>query len=158
LQTNTSGNGVGGNLVVSAPRIFLQDGARISTRGSDTGVGGNIFVNAADSIQLRGYSSIDPGLNTGIASLTNGSRKGGDIQVTTRRLRVKDGAVILTTSSGVSTAGNSIINAAEMIEVIGESPFTPSSLVTATINRGNAGQLYCKRVKYKLCHAERNVV
>jgi filamentous hemagglutinin family protein len=141
LQTNTLGNGIGGNMVVSAPRIFLQDGARISTRGSGTGVGGNIFVNATDSIQLRGNSSVDPGLNSSIASLTSGSGRGGDIQVTTRRLRIQDGATLLNTSSGVSSAGNSIINASEMIEVIGESSFTPSSLVAVTINRGNAGQL-----------------
>ncbi|MEH2361734.1 S-layer family protein [Nostoc sp.] len=143
LQTDTIGNAAGGDLVVSAPRLLLQDGARISTQAFGTGVGGNISVDAADSIQLRGYSSVDTGLNSSIASITSGygREKGGDIQVTTGRLSVEDGATLLTASIGSGNAGNSTINASELIEVIGESRFVPSSLLVTTLNRGNAGQL-----------------
>nr|WP_236556801.1 S-layer family protein [Calothrix sp. PCC 7507] len=141
LQTNTIGNGAGGDLVVSASRLLLEDGARIITQAFGAGVGGNVSVEVADSIQFRGYSSVDPGLNSSIASITSGSGSGGDIQVKTGRLRVQDGATLLTASIGVGTAGNSTINASELIEVIGESPFVPSSLLATTLNRGNAGQL-----------------
>ncbi|MEH2024400.1 S-layer family protein [Nostoc sp.] len=141
LQTNTIGNGAGGNLLVSAPRILLQDGARIITQAFGAGVGGNLSVNAADSILLRGYSSVDTGLNSSIATITSGTGSGGANQVTTKRLTVEDGATLLTASIGVGTSGNSTINASELIEVIGESSFVPSSLLATTLNRGNAGQL-----------------
>lgn len=140
LQANNIDNGVGGKMVVFAPQVLVQDGGRIGSQAFGTGVGGNVSINA-DSIQLRGNSSIDPGFNSAIASISGGSGSGGDIQVTTKRLTVEDGATLLTASIGVGTSGNSTINASELIEVIGESSFVPSSLLATTLNRGNASLL-----------------
>ncbi|WP_260675874.1 MULTISPECIES: filamentous hemagglutinin N-terminal domain-containing protein [Nostocales] len=80
--------GVGGNLLISAPRLLLEDGAEIKTRTFADRIGGNISV-AADSIQIYGFSSLKPATShSQIISDTVGQGRAGDVQVTTRQLRM----------------------------------------------------------------------
>ncbi|BAY65475.1 filamentous hemagglutinin-like protein [Calothrix brevissima NIES-22] len=143
LQTTAIGTGTGGDLLVSAPQVLLADGARIVSYTFGSAVGGNVFVDVADLIQLRGKSSVDPGLNSSIAAITGSfvRGRGGEVQIKTRRLQVLEGATLLTASIGTGNAGNSTVNASEQIEIIGESNLVPSSILATTLNRGNAGQL-----------------
>lgn len=142
LQASNLGIGAGGNVVVSAPRVLVQDGAKVTSQTFSGGGGGNILIDA-DSIQALGFSSLVPSINTTIAAVTTGlgGGQGGNLQIATRRLRIEDGASVLVSSSGIGNAGNATVNASELIEVIGENRFSPSSLVAPTLNRGNAGQL-----------------
>jgi filamentous hemagglutinin family protein len=143
IQTINVGTGAGGDLVISAPRVLLQDGGKINTSTFSAGVGGNVSVEAADSIQAIGFSSVNLSLNSGISAVTTSSKggRGGNLHVTTGRLSIQDGAAIITTSSGIGNAGNGTIDASELIEVIGENRLVASSLAAPTINRGRAGQL-----------------
>ncbi|QLE56634.1 S-layer family protein [Nostoc sp. TCL26-01] len=143
LQTTAIGTGMGGDLVVSAPQVLLQDGARIISYYFGAAVGGNVSVDVTDLIRLQGKSSIDPGLNSSITAITGSfvRGRGGEVQIKTRRLQVFEGATLLTASIGTGNAGNSTINASELIEVTGESYLVPSSLLATTLNRGNVGQL-----------------
>ena len=143
VQTTNLGTGAGGDLVISAPQVLLQDGAKINTSTFSVGVGGNISVKAADSIQAVGFSSVNLSINSGISAVTtsSGGGRGGNLHVTTGRLSIQDGAAIITTSSGIGNAGNGTVNAFELIEVIGEDRLVASSLAAPMLNRGRTGQL-----------------
>ncbi len=59
LMFTNATTGASGNLVITAPQVLLQDGAKFNTRTLGSGTAGNISV-AADSIQIVGFSSLSP--------------------------------------------------------------------------------------------------
>ena len=138
----------GGDVIINAEKLILRQGALISTSvtgvikedetiASASGNGGDILVNA-ESIEL-----ID---NSKLLSLTEGFGDAGDIRINTRRLAVKNRALILAESTGVNAngqpletgrGGNIEIVDAESVEVLNN-----SSISSQTINLGDeAGNL-----------------
>ncbi|MEH2240992.1 S-layer family protein [Nostoc sp.] len=144
LRSDNTGTGVGGDLVVSAPRVELLDGGTLASRNFGAGTGGSIAVTAADSFDLIGFSPTSPG-STASSLITNtlGSGRAGDIQVSTGTLTAQAGGRIVLTSTGIGAGGNSNINASKSIELSGENPFNLSSSgITASAgSSGNAGQV-----------------
>ncbi|MBN3898007.1 MAG: filamentous hemagglutinin N-terminal domain-containing protein [Nostoc sp. NOS(2021)] len=142
LRSDNAGTGVGGDLVVSAPRVQFLDGGTLASRNFGAGTGGSIFVTAADSLDLIGFSPIGA---TASALTTNtfGSGRAGDIQVSTGTLRVQAGGIIVVTSTGIGAGGNSNINASKSIELSGENPLNLSSsgIMASAGSSGNAGQI-----------------
>ncbi|MBG1258857.1 filamentous hemagglutinin N-terminal domain-containing protein [Nostoc commune] len=135
--------GAGGQLVVTAPRLLIQDGGQINARTFGSGIAGNISV-AADSIQIDGFSSLKPATNRSeIISDTLGDGRAGDVQVTTRQLRMQTGSSISSSSQGTGTTGNVTVNASEFIELTGETPisFSATFIGAVSVNRGNAGNV-----------------
>ncbi|MFB2970615.1 filamentous hemagglutinin N-terminal domain-containing protein [Aerosakkonema sp. BLCC-F183] len=135
--------GAGGNLVITAPRLLVQDGGKISTRTFGSGTGGNNSV-AADSIQISGFSALKPTTTfSWIDSETFSAGRAGDVQITTRQLSLQEGGAISSLTRGTGATGNVIINASESIELTGETPitFSASLLGAVSFNRGNAGKV-----------------
>ncbi len=133
----------GGNVLITAPQVLLEDGGKITTRTYGSGMAGNISV-AANSIQLTGFSSVQPATTRSeITSQTLGVGQGGNVQVTTQQLRLQEGGSITGGSQGMGTTGNVRVNASEFIELSGETPisFAATFIGAVSFNRGNAGKV-----------------
>ncbi|PAX52898.1 two-partner secretion domain-containing protein [Brunnivagina elsteri] len=135
--------GAGGNVLITAPQVLLEDGGKITTRTYGSEMAGNISV-AANSIQLTGFSSLQPATTRSeIASHTFGVGQGGNVQVTTQQLRLQEGASITSVSQGTGATGNVLVNASEFIELTGENPISFSATFIGAVsgNRGNVGDV-----------------
>ncbi|BAY26450.1 filamentous hemagglutinin-like protein [Calothrix sp. NIES-2100] len=142
LRADNFGDGAGGNIVVSASQLFLQDGGSFHGFNFGKGTGSNISVEIRDLLQLTGLSPLS-GFASSINTNTNSSGKSGDVRVVTNRLQILDGAVIGNSSLGTGVGGNTTINATDSIEISGENPqnLADSVIVVGTFSQANAGQL-----------------
>ncbi|MBE9068266.1 filamentous hemagglutinin N-terminal domain-containing protein, partial [Leptolyngbya cf. ectocarpi LEGE 11479] len=152
LSTDTIGDGRGGNLIVNTRQLQVRDRGLLSASAGGNGPGGNLMLRASDSIELTGLgfdtlqglllnaiqgtldiSAVESGLLAG----SGGSGPAGQLLIDTARLRLQDGAIISTTTSGTGAGGDARVTATESVEIIG------SALLTGTLQgtTENAGDL-----------------
>lgn len=144
LNNQTVGGADGGDIVVSTKHLVIQDGAAINARTFfNAGKGGNITVNAAESVQLSGFSPVNPFAVSTIATTTNGSGNGGNITLSTGHLTLRNGANMGAGTASTGVGGDVVVNATDSVELMGANPisFFSSALTTSTLNSGNAGSL-----------------
>jgi filamentous hemagglutinin family protein len=114
------GSGTGGNLILRSRHLIARSGAQI---GSDTyglGTAGRTIVNASESVTLNGISEdgiITTALGTVVQSGASG--EGANLTVETQRLRVEDGAQLVTFTLSNGTAATIDVKASEFVEVSG---------------------------------------
>ncbi|MBN3898006.1 MAG: S-layer family protein [Nostoc sp. NOS(2021)] len=151
LRADNFGDGAGGNIVVSASQVFLQDGGSLHGFNFGKGTGSNISMKIGDLLEIVGLSPIS-GFASSLNTNTSSSGKSGDIRVLTNRLQVLDGAVIGNSSSGTGIGGNTTIKASDFIEVSGENPqnLADSVIVVGTFSQANAGQLTINTPKLRV--------
>ena len=142
LLNETVGVGNGGDIAVSTQGLLLQNGGSIETRSYSAAVAGNLAINASQSVQVIGFSPVNPNFSSGIFATTFGSGNAGKITLSTERLSVLGGGTVTASTFGSGFAGDTTVNATE-VELIGFNQFTkqPSILAAATLNAGNAGSL-----------------
>ncbi|MDZ8109760.1 MAG: filamentous hemagglutinin N-terminal domain-containing protein [Nostoc sp. DedQUE12a] len=101
--------------------------------------GGNIHLQGR-KVELIGYL-------TTLVSRTTGNVDGKDLTIATKKLIVRDGAQILTSTFGKGVGGNLIVKASESVEVIGNVIVPninlpqPSALVSSNVADGRAGNI-----------------
>lgn len=107
-----------GRLVITTPRLAVQNGAQISTGTYGSGQGVDLTVRASESVTLSGGTPLYP---SGLFARSNRSAtgNGGNLTIATRRLTLTDGAQISTDTLGAGDAGNVTIDASDAIEAIG---------------------------------------
>jgi large exoprotein involved in heme utilization and adhesion len=76
--------------------------------GSADSIAGNIDINATGAINLTDRSLIDNSV------LQGATGKGGDINITTRQLLVRDGSFVSASTFGDGDSGNLTVNASKM--------------------------------------------
>lgn len=142
-NVDASGEG-GGSIVVNGNRISVTGGSNIlnKTLGSDSG--GDLTVNAKDSVELIGSGTP---LTTGTESVGNA----GELTITTKNLIIRNGAQVVTYSSGLGSSGRLTVNASESIELIGgfsfilpkinSTRYIPSAILSVAFAAGNAGEI-----------------
>jgi filamentous hemagglutinin family protein len=145
-ETLPDATGNAGNIEINTRGLIVKDGGSISTSTESAGKAGNIIVNATQFVDVLGTSA-----NSELASLvttqvtTDGTGMGGDLQITTGRLNVRDGAQISTSTFGAGDSGKLTIKASESVEVSGILPNNESvSGLFSQVNSsgtGNAGEL-----------------
>ena len=142
LFTQTNGKGDAGSLSIATRQLWVQDGALVSTSTSGDGAGGSLMISAAESVQLFG-TSLNSRLRSALVAETSGKGNAGSLTIATRQLRVQDGALVSTSTSGDGAGGSLRVNATESVELIGTSPDNRlrSTLVTETRGKGDAGEL-----------------
>lgn len=162
LSIQTTGGRNGKDLTINSKDLIVRDGAQISTATAGVGNGGNLFVNASESVEVIGSSPF-PNSNNVITSAlftsTAAGGKAGDLVITTKILRIEDGAQVSTASDGIGTlvgegefqiipatgrGGDLTIDASEAVEITGFSKYkadTVSSLVASTNGSGDAGNV-----------------
>ncbi|MEG3929479.1 MULTISPECIES: filamentous hemagglutinin, partial [unclassified Microcoleus] len=125
-----NGKGRAGDITIDTKRLMINQGAGIAvssgatignTLFSNGGPGGNLTIRASESVELAGISGL---LANGqynisfLASETSGSNQGGNIDIATPVLTVRDGGVIFMSAFGTGNAGSITIDA-DRVEVSG---------------------------------------
>lgn len=146
-SVDASGNS-GGVIQVQSRNISLTDGSALLTLTAGSGQGGQLNINATGSVEVSG-SSIDPVLgplfNTFFPSAlltevnVGATGQGGDLNITTGRILVADGAKVSVSTSGPGTGGNMQIQA-QTIELARSSPFFGPSQFAADASNPDSGQ------------------
>ncbi|MBE9011079.1 filamentous hemagglutinin N-terminal domain-containing protein [Pseudanabaenaceae cyanobacterium LEGE 13415] len=129
-------HGLGGTLIVNAQQIRIMNGAAIFSTNAGSGEGANLQIRA-DSIDLSG--TVDPLNNrfsSGLGSTTTATGNAGSVSVSTRTLRIFNGATLSTSSRGSGQGGNLQIRA-KAIELVGDG----TSLGSLAYAEGNAGNV-----------------
>ncbi|MBG1245172.1 filamentous hemagglutinin N-terminal domain-containing protein [Nostoc sp. NZL] len=132
-EVQTRGIGSGGNISIQTQLLNVQEQSQISSATFGNGNAGNLTVQA-DNISLIGSNG---GLFTGITSSVyeGANGKGGDIDITTNNLDIRDDAQIISGSLGTGDAGNIKINA-NVLKIIGK-----LSAIASSTNAGNGGDI-----------------
>ena len=125
FRSETLPRGSGGQITIDTEILNVLDGARISASTFGEGDGGNIFIRAGDTVAVFGINKF--GNNSFIRSEVSPSGSdtpvnpeaiagmGGDIIIETKKLIVRDGGIISTSTFGLGDAGNLTINASDSI-------------------------------------------
>ncbi len=136
-----NGTGQGGTINIRTNRLLLTDGAQISASTFGQGNSGKLNI-TANSIELVGFSPIN--LSGLFAAVENGGTgKGGELNVTTERLLLKNGGQIATSTFSEGTAGDLIVQA-KSIAIVGSDGFGFPSGLIANVQKnatGNGGKL-----------------
>lgn len=111
--------GIAGTLTINTRQLTIRDGAEASASTFGAGAGGTLTVNATERVELLGTSADGQRRSGLVAGVGNPAEilaiapsvplsapgKGGDLNITTGQLQVRDGAVITVSSrSSDSTA------------------------------------------------------
>ena len=155
LFAATEGTRDGGNLTIIAPRLIVKDGARVSasTRGPGDGEtrggrGGNLTAIASDSVELSGQFVSADGrtFRSGLFALSGEVRPnilataatgdGGDLQVETGELIIRNGAQVSANAQGSGAAGN--------LEILAGEIFLDRASITGATASGSGGNLTIK--------------
>ncbi len=153
IASENYASGAGGDVEVVARQITFDGGGQISTfvLPGASGRGGNITVDAADTISATGIGSINL-IPSGIEAYTIGLGNSGNVRVSTGTLNLSDSGSVSTLvvrlaglpNTGIGNAGDVNIVARQSIEMIGDSPLsptTPSLLGSITTGSGNGGNV-----------------
>ncbi|MEG5043429.1 two-partner secretion domain-containing protein [Microcoleus sp. B4-C1] len=152
LVSDTLGSIDGRGINIEAVRFSLLDQAFVGSSTTGSGAGGPINVRTAEDVELKGIGFenfrrriLDPGAaqeppdvasrESSIITGTLGAGRAGDIAIDTKRLTIRDGAVILNPTVGTGDGGGVTIRASESVEI------NASGLFTTTFNSGNAGSI-----------------
>lgn len=134
VSTDTVGEGMGGDLIVETQQLQVRDRALLSASTAGTGAGGDLILRASDSVELSGVGAdalqnliigaIQGTLDisdaeSGLLAGSDGTGAAGQLMIETARLRLEDGALISTTTSGNGAGGDTVINATESVDIIG---------------------------------------
>jgi filamentous hemagglutinin family protein len=101
-------SGNGGNILVQANSVAIQNGAQISASSSGTGAAGTVIVEGTAS---PAQSLMIDGPGSGIFTTTSSTGPGGNISVDANAVNMTNGASISASSTGPGTTGNININA-----------------------------------------------
>jgi filamentous hemagglutinin family protein len=143
------GSGDAGDLTIHTGRLLVRNGALVSVGTEGSGKGGRLQIIASDSVELFGIGTFAIGTSAVgvfpslLSSESGGSGNAGELRIDTRRLLVRDGAVVSTGTFAEGKGGSLQITASDSVEVIGRSAVgqISSSLLTASRGSGNAGDL-----------------
>ena len=121
LSAGTQGSQDAGNIQINTRTLSVLDSGQIRTETRESGNGGPIVINASESVVVTGQLSDTPSqiFSTSAALtdedplLTTGDA--GSVRIFTRRLEVRDGATVFTTSSSRGRGGNLTVEANEVI-------------------------------------------
>ncbi|MBW4435276.1 MAG: filamentous hemagglutinin N-terminal domain-containing protein [Pelatocladus maniniholoensis HA4357-MV3] len=143
IFTETIGDGKSGDINITTPRLVVQDGAVISAATYTPAPGGNISVNAAESLEVIGYSSVNPNRFSTISAATYGAGNAGTLTASTKRVTATGGGNIASITAGTGSGGNVVVNASELVELVGFTPFVfaPSQITAGTGGPGAAGNV-----------------
>ncbi|WP_172657270.1 filamentous hemagglutinin N-terminal domain-containing protein [Myxosarcina sp. GI1] len=142
-----AGMGNGGNLNLKAEKLQVADGGQISVFTTGSATAGNLIVNAKN-IELSGFNQF--GRSGLLAGTFQDIGDGGDLNIITDRLSIKNGAVISASNfqslgtgiPGKGKAGN-IALTARSVE-LNSTTSDIASGITAATNSGGGGNITLK--------------
>ena len=102
--------------------------------GSADSIAGNIDINATGAINLTDRSAIDNSV------LQGATGKGGDINITTGQLLVRDGAFVSASTFGDGNSGNLTVNASQGVELLDTSADGGANGLFTQTSPGSSGK------------------
>ncbi|PMB18026.1 filamentous hemagglutinin N-terminal domain-containing protein [Fischerella thermalis] len=131
----------GGDIQVQGRNLTLLGGGQIEASTLGAGTGGTLSINVSDSVKLVGIPGTNEFLNTGIVAevYEEATGVGGNVNIETGRLLVRDDAVISAGTYGIGNAGSITIKARSDVEVAAQSRFAPGSSITTIADFGSIG-------------------
>lgn len=143
LFSLTAGSGRGGDLIITANRLLVQNGADVftgtfapSANGETGNFAGNLTLKVANSAIISNGSLLFSG--------TAGTGRGGDLNIVAQQLQVSDGSAVSTTPGPESKGRGGDLNvSANSIELRGTpaGAAVPGGLFTTTLGTSDAGNL-----------------
>ncbi|HEY9832495.1 MAG TPA: filamentous hemagglutinin N-terminal domain-containing protein, partial [Stenomitos sp.] len=127
-SVNAGAVGQGGKIDLQTRSLSLNNGAQVSAATSGKGQAGNISVRDADAVSLTN-SAISTAVNVGAEG------QGGDIDIQTRSLSVRDQARISANTSGEGKAGSITVTGNTLEATNG------GQLLTSTASAQDAGNI-----------------
>jgi filamentous hemagglutinin family protein len=128
-KTEPMSTGDGGNIIIEAANLKVDNGGFISTVTLGSGNGGDIRIDASKSIELTGTVSesastgFEPStVSTEVADVSSATGDGGNLSVNTSTLTIKEGAQINATARNAGNGGVLTINADKSILLNGFAP------------------------------------
>ncbi|MDJ0507746.1 MAG: S-layer family protein [Crocosphaera sp.] len=144
VETDATGNG--GSLRINTGGLVITNGAQIGSLTLGSGNGGTIDIQA-NSIDIQGISNFRPSaIISEVGSVEDTDNdltgNGGQININTNLLSLRDGGQINTSTTELGQAGNITVNA-QKVQVIGGVPQTASGLFSAVLEnaQGNGGNI-----------------
>ena len=144
INSSSLGRKPGGDIEVKVGSLIIKDRGAISSSGLESGRAGDISITATESVSITqhhsgdlftgvfsvgagtadaGYVSISAptltlsGKNALISTSTEGSGRGGRINLAVASLHVSDNAAISAKSTGPGNAGNILIESTDLISI-----------------------------------------
>jgi filamentous hemagglutinin family protein len=121
VTTSTTSNSTGnaGNIRINAKELFVKNAAQFGAFSSSQGNAGNIFIEISDAITFERTNSNNSLTLTGASSFATASGNGGNIQVKTGTLTLRNGGSIVTIAN--RNAGNINIDTRDAVIIDGVS-------------------------------------
>ncbi len=165
IASQVSGSQSGGDVMVKARQLFINNKANILTATFGEGDAGNINIDVSESIEIVGTGfeefeqvfiqrsiNIDNPLDidtisnagTGILTETNAKGAAGDVTINTSLLQLQEGGVITGYTFAEGDIGSFNINTIDSIEVIGSGIF--NSPLLGSTGEGNMLEINTKNL------------
>ncbi len=140
---STSANsisGFAGNLMIQADRVFVSEGAEISTRSQGQGDAGSIFIRA-NHVNLTGRNGLENPSAISSRVTPGATGNGGNITIEASLLSIRNGASIDSSMFGFGNAGDINIESSDV--VVDGFLDRPSGISTAIFEgMGKGGELH----------------
>ena len=142
ISTVSFGSGNAGNINIVVNDISLKNAATIATSPINSD-GGNINVQANESIEIIGVSPRTGLGSSSISASTFGNGNAGNLDISTSKLTIKDGGLLISTTATAGNAGNINVDASS-IEISGfrSKDQIPSLISTQTDDGGDGGNIF----------------
>ncbi|AFY50060.1 filamentous haemagglutinin family N-terminal domain protein [Nostoc sp. PCC 7524] len=129
---------------------LTPDGRIFPSQVDASGIGGGGIHVQGNIVELNGE-------DVRVRSLTRGIENGQDITINTRKLIVRDGAQIATSTISRGASGNIIIDAFESVELIGSDnlPDTITGLIGINAGQGKASDITISTGKLRILNGAR---
>ncbi|MBW4630399.1 MAG: filamentous hemagglutinin N-terminal domain-containing protein [Iphinoe sp. HA4291-MV1] len=138
ISANNFGPGKGGTATLNVGQLLVRNGGEVRARAFASGPGGNLIVNAADSVEVSGKGSIgSEEFPSALSISAEGSGQAGNLEVTTRSIKLDNGKLIGETTS--SDGGNITLNLKDLLLLRRNSQISTSAGITQ--GSGNGGNI-----------------
>ncbi|MDF5713813.1 MAG: filamentous hemagglutinin N-terminal domain-containing protein [Rhizonema sp. NSF051] len=133
IRSDSKSSFSGGNINVNALVLDLTGGGQIFTTTNSSGNAGNINLNITDRTNISGGNlnfiatqdqasgSILPRSGVFANTSQTSTGNGGDLNITTRQLVVRDGGQLSVSTSGAGKGGNLNVVKADSVQLVGRS-------------------------------------
>ncbi|KAM3091836.1 filamentous hemagglutinin N-terminal domain-containing protein [Phormidesmis sp. 146-35] len=132
-----------GAITIQAERFTAQEDSDVSVTTFGAGNAGALTIRAAESVELAGAST-----NLFGQAAATALGKGGDIIIETKRLTLRDGAQVSSTTFGAGNAGVLRIRASESVELAGDKTALFANVGEGAI--GNGGDIHIETSRLTL--------
>ncbi|MBO3457921.1 filamentous hemagglutinin N-terminal domain-containing protein [Aetokthonos hydrillicola Thurmond2011] len=107
IAAENEGTGQGGTLNLNVRQLTIQNGGLVQSGSFAEGSGGTLTVTDAESVQVIGKGTIgSTAVVSTLSAAAEASGKAGNLNITTRRLNVEDGAQVSVSGKGSGSAGS----------------------------------------------------